>query len=688
MDTQARRDKNHNRYKMLNGYIFYINNIFQILTKKNFKGWGRKRTGRFALWCHETFGGNLTLLEDGFIRSLDLGVKGSTSFSIVEDDIGIYYDATAHSRLEHILQTYDFDSDVALMSKARDAIELIKKYHISKYNHAEDVDKNFFLSDEKRVLIIAQTARDSSLEYGLGNSFTTDEMIKKAIEENPDCKIYLKIHPDVLSGKKSSDIDIKNIDKNISIISEDINPISLLKCFSKVYTKTSQMGFEALLMGKECVCFGMPFYAGWGLTYDRVQCDRRKRKLTIEQVFAAAYILYTRYYNPYSQKSSNVIDTIQTIVKYRAIDFSNRGRLFFFGFSRWKRAFMKPYFNAKNNQILFCNTLSDALKFGFCDQDRAFVWGMKDINGLNEYCKEHTIAISKVEDGFIRSVWLGSDLTQPYSLIVDQKGIYFDPRQPSDLEDILSTYDFDDKIKERAQKLINKIVTSKFSKYNGFEHTKLLIHAKEGQKIILIPGQVEDDASMIYGGYGISTIKLLQDVRYKNPKAYIIYKPHPDVLSGNRKGLMDKQIAMKYADQMIENVSIDSVLELCHEVHTITSTVGFDALLRGKKVYVYGMPFYAGWGLTVDKFMSDRNDRKLELEELVAGALIVYPRYISPKTHKLCEVEVAFDEMIELQQKYFESFWYRNFVDFKTLVLRRIRRFVEYILEKLRSNKC
>ena len=81
-------------------------------------------------------------------------------------------------------------------------------------------------------------------------------MIKKAVEENPDCKIYLKIHPDVLTGKKSSDIDMKNIDKNISIISEDINPISLLKQFSKVYTKTSGMGFEALLVGCECVCFG------------------------------------------------------------------------------------------------------------------------------------------------------------------------------------------------------------------------------------------------------------------------------------------------------------------------------------------------------------------------------------------------------------------------------------------------
>ncbi len=302
---------------MLNGYLFYINNILQILTTKNFKGWGRKRTGRFASWCHKTFEGNLTLLEDGFIRSLDLGIKGSPSFSIVEDDIGIYYDATTPSRLENILQTYDFDRDITLISKASDAIELIKKYHISKYNHAKDIDKNFFLSDEKRVLIIAQTAGDSSLEYGRGYQFTTDEMIKKAIEENPDCKIYLKIHPDVLSGKKSSDINTKNISSNIHIISEDVNPISLLKHFSKVYTKTSGMGFEALLVGCKCVCFGMPFYAGWGITDDRILCDRRTRKLSVEEVFAGAYILYTRYVNPYSKKEIDVIETINTIAEMK-----------------------------------------------------------------------------------------------------------------------------------------------------------------------------------------------------------------------------------------------------------------------------------------------------------------------------------------------------------------------------------
>lgn len=142
-------------------------------------------------------------------------------------------------------------------------------------------------------------------------------MLEAAILENPLAKIYLKIHPDVFTGKKQSDIDIANIPENIAVITENINPVSLLKHFDKVYTKTSGMGFEALLSGCECVCFGMPYYAGWGITDDRVKCDRRVRKLSIEEVFAAAYILYSRYYNPYKKRQSNIIDTITEIVKRR-----------------------------------------------------------------------------------------------------------------------------------------------------------------------------------------------------------------------------------------------------------------------------------------------------------------------------------------------------------------------------------
>ncbi len=303
---------------MFSGYLYYIKNLFHIATNKNFKGWGRKKTGRFALWCHKKFGGTLTLLEDGFIRSLDLGVNGSPSFSIVEDDIGIYYDATVPSRLENLLNTYDFILDVQLMQDAKRAMELIVKHNISKYNNSKNVPKEYFQNDaEKKVLVIAQTAGDASLKYGMLDDYTTDDIIKSAIDENQDAKVYIKIHPDVLSGKKKSDIDINAVKQKCIIIEENFNPISLLKHFSKVYTKTSQMGFEALLVGCECVCFGMPFYAGWGVTTDKSECKRRKVKRSVEEIFAAAYILYTRYYNPYTKKESDIFDTIETIAEMK-----------------------------------------------------------------------------------------------------------------------------------------------------------------------------------------------------------------------------------------------------------------------------------------------------------------------------------------------------------------------------------
>ncbi|HWN70969.1 MAG TPA: hypothetical protein VNM90_25175, partial [Haliangium sp.] len=55
-------------------------------------------------------------------------------------------------------------------------------------------------------------------------------------------------------------------------------------------------------------------------------------------------------------------------------------------------------------------------------------------------------------------------------------------------------------------------------------------------------------------------------------------------------------------------------------------------LLRGLRVVVYGQPFYASWGLTEDRAPVARRARALTLDELVAGALIRYPRYLHPET--------------------------------------------------------
>ncbi|EIX7826772.1 capsular polysaccharide biosynthesis protein, partial [Campylobacter jejuni] len=643
-------------YSISKKLIANVRNFYTIsLYKKNLKikkddlffGWGRKKSGLKAMNLAKKYKAKFILLEDGFIRSLNLGVENSPSFSMVKDDIGIYYDATAPSKLENLLNTYEFKDEE--IKQAKKVIELIKKYKISKYNNNLDIPDDYFQKDEKRVLIITQTANDASLEFGLAKDFKTVDMIKDAIKENPDSKIYIKIHPDVLSGKKQSDLDINSLPKECILITENFNPIALLEFFDKVYTKTSGMGFEALMQGCECVCYGMPFYAGWGLTKDKLECKRRMQKRSLEEVFYAAYILYSEYFNPYLNQKSNIFDTIQTLAKYKDIEKANSNRLFMLGFTLWKRYFIRPFFKAKDNKIIFLNSLKSLARYKLKENDKFFIWGKRiDYNALkttlikkaqDENLLHFIPKISLVEDGFIRSISLGSDLTRPFSLNVDDKGLYIDPNKASKLEELLQNEIFDENMLNRAKNIIKILLENRFSKYNGLKHENLKINAKIGQKIILIPAQVEDDVSMILGGFGLSTLDLLKEVRAKNQDAYIIFKPHPDVLSGNRVGLKDETLILEFCDEIVKDCSIDSAIKIADEIHTITSTSGFDALLRAKKVFTYGMPFYAGWDLTKDKYRCERRTRKLSLEELVAGALIIYPRYINPKTKTLCEIE-------------------------------------------------
>ncbi len=656
-----------------------------------FYGWGRKRSGFNAVRLSKKYHTPYVLLEDGFIRSVGLGVDGSPSFSLVEDDKGIYYDATEPSRLEIILNTYDFISDKTLMSTARKAIALIKKYYISKYNHAPVIDERFCIKYKimetnkvKKILIITQTSGDASLEYGLAGKCTTEEIIDDALRENPDAFIYIKIHPDVLSGKKKSDINVNAIPKSCMLIDEEVNPISLLEYMDKVYTKTSGMGMEALILGKEVICYGIPYYAGWGLTKDKQTSDRRTRKISMEELFAGAYILYARYYNPYSEKKSDIIDTIQSIIKYRDLYQQNEGKLYFFGFTWWKRQFVKSFFPAlRKNSIIFCTTLENAMHKGLDEHSKILIWGKKIFPELKTYAKEQNIPLLGVEDGFIRSVSLGSDLTKAYSLVIDNRGIYFDPRQESDLEQLLNTYIFDEALLKRAKKLQHYLIAHKISKYNIYKDGQYILeNLKIGQKVVVVPGQVEDDASIIYGANGMSNLELLKKVKVNASDAYIIYKPHPDVLVGNRRGKIDKKVALKYCNAVIEDISLDSVLELAHEVHTMTSLVGFEALVRGKKVYTYGLPFYAGWGLTIDERNTSRRIVNRSLEELIATVFILYPRYIHPKTNKFCEIEVLLEEIDKEKKRYNNDILYRMIIVSRNFVSRKIQLIIKVLMNE------
>jgi capsular polysaccharide export protein len=341
---------------------------------------------------------------------------------------------------------------------------------------------------------------------------------------------------------------------------------------------------------------------------------------------------------------------------------------------------IESFFYAPDNQKFICKNLNDALKKGLDRDSNIFIYGIVEFPEVQRYARQHNINIYRIEDAFIRSIALGSGFAKPYSLSIDSRGIYFDPTRISDLEYILQNYKFTTDLLSRAEKVRKMVVEFKFSKYNHLEHVNLNINRGKYSKIILVTGQVEDDMSIKYGAFGLNNSDLLKIVKEKNQNAYIIYKPHPDVLSGNRKGDVSKNILNRCADRVVTNISIDSAIEVSDEVHTLTSGAGFDALLRNKKVFTYGMPFYAGWGLTIDYIESKTRNRKISLDELVAATLILYPRYISPKTGKFCEVEQTLQELKEEQEYYFNNRFYRYKVNLKGYFLPRCRKFIKKLL--------
>lgn len=333
---------------------------------------------------------------------------------------------------------------------------------------------------------------------------------------------------------------------------------------------------------------------------------------------------------------------------------------YFFGFSYWKHGFVEPFFEQKS---IFINTFSakryleKALKRGLNQHSRIFIWGKKNFPDVERYAHLHGIKIYRVEDGFIRSVGLGSDLTQPFSLVVDSLGIYFDPTQPSDLEMILQNHLFTSEEIGRAQKIREYMIEKRLSKYNLYENVELQL--PDNRHIIVVPGQVEDDASIIYGAQRMTNLELLQQVRRKRPEAYILYKPHPDVLVGNRIGHIDENEALRFCDRVVTEVGIDTVLAHADEVHTMTSLVGFEAMMRGIDVFTYGRPFYAGWGLSEDIHTIERRTRRLTLDELVAGTYLIYPRYLHPDTLKPCSAEELLAALDSRKNGYNQSFTIR-----------------------------
>jgi capsular polysaccharide export protein len=362
-----------------------------------------------------------------------------------------------------------------------------------------------------------------------------------------------------------------------------------------------------------------------------------------DEVAAAALLLGARYADPFTGQAIECATALDIAAEWRRVVVANREIGCCVGMSFWKRRRMREFFHSGQRSPPHRHKVAGAVRAA---RGQAIaVWSSRIPTGLEAAAAAAGSRLLRVEDGFVRSFGLGSNFLPPCSVIVDGSGIYYDPAKPSDLERLLSETTFPPALLHRACLLMARLVSEGVTKY-GAGAAQIELEAPAGRRRVLVPGQVADDLSVRLGGAGVAgNDALLARVRAANPDAYIVYKPHPDVDAGHRPGALPDAQCLRYADAVIRGVPMAALIAAVDEVHTLTSLAGYEALLRNRRVVVHGQPFYAGWGLTEDLAPLPRRDRRLSLEELTAGLMLLYARYVDPVTGLPCPAEVLLDRL-------------------------------------------
>ena len=346
------------------------------------------------------------------------------------------------------------------------------------------------------------------------------------------------------------------------------------------------------------------------------------------------------YRNPFSGAPCDAHEAVQILADWRRTFSANQPIVAAAGMSNWKREAIGRFLWDGERSPPFppaWRALSSA-KAG----EAVAYWPSRTPANFSARAKQAGVAAWQIEDGFLRSSGLGAECRPPLSIIVDRSGgIHYDPNGGSDIETLLATYDFDEPLLRRAKALRERIVAARLCKY-GVDNEAPLPALPTGRRIVLAIGQVADDLSVLRSGDG-GMSGFLRRVRQCEPDAFIIYRPHPDVVAGLRNGVLP---GSEDVDLVAGGGSLLSLFEKVQGVHVFSSLTGFEALLRGVEVTVHGIPFYAGWGLTRDLAeIPPGRGRALSIDALVAAALIMAPRYLDPQTGLPCSPEVVVERL-------------------------------------------
>jgi capsular polysaccharide export protein len=241
-------------------------------------------------------------------------------------------------------------------------------------------------------------------------------------------------------------------------------------------------------------------------------------------------------------------------------------------------------------------------------------------------------------------------------VILDDLGVYYDAARPSRLEAILCEEDLSP-LRAEAIALRCRIVEARLTKYNHLPDRPACL-PRDGRRNLLLVDQVAGDYSVPGAlAAGDSFTRMLEQA-LREPDARVLLRVHPDVMAGRARSSFGSAARDSRVTIVDAPIAAHALLDAVDEVWTVSSQLGFDALLRGIPVRCFGAAFFAGWGLTHDaptteaaaaalaRRASGRTGKPpLDLDGLTAAALLRYPLYFDPISRQRVGVDAALNRL-------------------------------------------
>jgi capsular polysaccharide export protein len=572
-------------------------------------------------------------LKDGIFAGYSNKKSSYSLYYAFESDV--YYNLKKESNIESLLRSYWVPSEEEWQT-AHLAIEMINKYGITKYSEYPHISESAMRGvGYENILLVDQPIDDESVLLGNADEQTFNDMLLYAFDNYQYANIYVKLHPDTIDGKKEGYLQkllVKhglNDHPSIKLIDTHCNITSLFHFINDIFVVTSQVGFEALLRNKNVRCFGTPFYSGWGLTTDMQTLSESKPQRSLMDLFIALVLQHTLYLNPFTGKKGTILDLLEYVALQQR--HNNKKNV----------AFYNTDFIEHRNVDVLLN--ADKKNFSAITKAKQIPKHIDDFILTDKKSTFQEVEPLKYR-AFLSKSFLFSDSVSNedvLSLIVDHNGPFYDPKAQSDLDYMLNHETYTNYEKNCAEQFLIDL-RGKFLMDMRNEDSGNVLSEKQNsnKKLIFIPGQLEeDDMTLVGGDITIpSDYELLVAILQKVENSLIIYKPalgskFKKLNDIGKGGLVNLSSLVKERNNRFVfefDASISHCIEAADEVHLLNHTCGLEAIVKGKKVVTYGLPFYGGLGLTEDKQKFPREKREISLEEFALAVYMLYPRYKLP----------------------------------------------------------